>query len=99
MTSLTVNEGNFDLAFQELNKMQLRPFLMRIWGQPANDNEVKEGNVPQNEEQSEVQKYQPGDLLKNIDIPTNEEDKGQEVKEEVKEVEEEDPIYYAAGVS
>ena len=33
VTALTAHDGNLDLAFQELNKLQLRPFLMRIWGQ------------------------------------------------------------------
>ena len=34
---LTAHEGNVDAAFQELNKAQLKPFLMRIWGQTEND--------------------------------------------------------------
>ena len=34
INALTSNEGNFDAAFQELNKLQLKPFLMKVWGQP-----------------------------------------------------------------
>ena len=34
VTALTANDGDLDAAFTELNKIQLRPFLMRIWGQP-----------------------------------------------------------------
>ena len=34
ISALTSNEGNFDAAFQELNKLQLKPFLMKVWGQP-----------------------------------------------------------------
>ena len=33
VTVLTTNQGNVEAAFQELNKVQLKPFLMRIWGQ------------------------------------------------------------------
>merc|ERR1719322_284781 len=33
VTMLTAHEGSSDAAFQELNKAQLKPFLMRIWGQ------------------------------------------------------------------
>merc|ERR1719225_157646 len=33
VTMLTAHEGNVEAAFQELNKAQLKPFLMRIWGQ------------------------------------------------------------------
>merc|ERR1719180_306133 len=33
VTMLTAHEGSSDNAFQELNKAQLKPFLMRIWGQ------------------------------------------------------------------
>merc|ERR1719499_2372123 len=36
VTMLTAHEGNVDAAFQELNKAQLKPFLMRIWGQAEN---------------------------------------------------------------
>ena len=45
---MTAHDGDLDLAFQELNKLQLRPFLMRIWGQadPASG-EVASGAAPQ----------------------------------------------------
>merc|ERR1711892_1660437 len=33
VTMLTAHEGNTDAALQELNKAQLKPFLMRIRGQ------------------------------------------------------------------
>jgi len=42
VTMLTAHEGNVDAAFQELNKAQLKPFLMRIWGQQENGNGNKE---------------------------------------------------------
>lgn len=42
VTVLTANQGNVDAAFQELNKVQLKPFLMRIWGQ-GDANEVSSG--------------------------------------------------------
>ncbi len=32
VTALTASEGDMDLAFGELNKIKMRPFLMRIWG-------------------------------------------------------------------
>uniref|UniRef100_A0A8D8RMC7 E3 ubiquitin-protein ligase RNF31 n=1 Tax=Cacopsylla melanoneura TaxID=428564 RepID=A0A8D8RMC7_9HEMI len=34
VTVLTANHGNVESAFVELNKTQLKPFLMRIWGPP-----------------------------------------------------------------
>lgn len=46
VTALTAHEGNFDLAFQELNKLQLRPFLMRIWGQGENGEVTSENPAP-----------------------------------------------------
>ena len=42
MTVLTANQGNVEAAFQELNKVQLKPFLMRIWGQ-GDSSEVSSG--------------------------------------------------------
>lgn len=42
VTVLTANQGNVEAAFQELNKVQLKPFLMRIWGQ-GDANEVSSG--------------------------------------------------------
>lgn len=40
VTSLTANHGNIDAAYLELNKSQLKPFLMRIWGPPqGSDND------------------------------------------------------------
>lgn len=44
VTSLTIHHGNVELALIELNKTQLKPFLMRIWGQGSGmDNES--GNI------------------------------------------------------
>ena len=42
VTVLTAHQGNVEAAFQELNKAQLKPFLMRIWGQPE-PGEVESG--------------------------------------------------------
>ena len=42
---LTANQGNVEAAFQELNKVQLKPFLMRIWGQ-GDSSEVASGQTP-----------------------------------------------------
>ena len=46
VTVLTANQGNVEAAFQELNKVQLKPFLMRIWGQ-GEVGEVTSGQVPE----------------------------------------------------
>ena len=42
---MTANQGNVEAAFQELNKVQLKPFLMRIWGQ-GDSSEVASGQTP-----------------------------------------------------
>jgi len=40
VTCLTAHHGNVELALIELNKTQLKPFLMKIWGPPSGvDNE------------------------------------------------------------
>lgn len=40
VTVLTANHGNLEAAYKELNKNQLKPFLMKIWGPPQGiDNE------------------------------------------------------------
>lgn len=40
VTVLTANHGNLEAAYSELNKTQLKPFLMRIWGPPqGSDND------------------------------------------------------------
>ena len=44
VTVLTTNQGNVEAAFQELNKVQLKPFLMRIWGQ-GDSSEVASGQT------------------------------------------------------
>ncbi|XP_040575747.1 uncharacterized protein [Lepeophtheirus salmonis] len=53
VTMLTSHHGNVEASYQELNKEQLKPFLMRIWGQ-GEVGEVSSGNVPalNNEEES-----------------------------------------------
>ena len=38
-----------EAAFQELNKVQLKPFLMRIWGQ-GEVGEVTSGQVPEEQQ-------------------------------------------------
>ena len=50
---LTAHEGNVDAAFQELNKAQLKPFLMRIWGQ-AEPAEVGSGGASNADETSTI---------------------------------------------
>lgn len=41
LTVLTANHGDIEAAYHELNKTQLKPFLMRIWGPPVGtDNEA-----------------------------------------------------------
>ncbi|KAL3282322.1 hypothetical protein HHI36_005509 [Cryptolaemus montrouzieri] len=35
VTVLTANHGDLEAAYNELNKTQLKPFLMRIWGPPV----------------------------------------------------------------
>jgi E3 ubiquitin-protein ligase RNF31 len=51
VTSLTAHHGNLELALVELNKSQLKPFLMRIWGPPAGaDNESGNAIGPQSME-------------------------------------------------
>ncbi|KAH8294561.1 hypothetical protein KR044_004107 [Drosophila immigrans] len=40
VNALTAHQGNFDQALLELNRTQLKPFLLRIWGSPNGmDNE------------------------------------------------------------
>jgi len=34
VTVLTANSGDLEAAYMELNKSQLKPFLMKIWGPP-----------------------------------------------------------------
>lgn len=43
VTSLTAHHGNMELAFIELNKTQLKPFLMKIWG-PGGGVDNESGN-------------------------------------------------------
>lgn len=44
ITSLTAHHGNLELAIIDLNKTQIKPFLMRIYG-PANGHDNDSGNV------------------------------------------------------
>ena len=53
VTMLTAHEGNTDAALQELNKAQLKPFLMRIWGQ-AEPAEVTSGAAGTADETSTI---------------------------------------------
>ena len=57
VTVLTAHQGNVEAAFQELNKAQLKPFLMRIWGQA---------------EPSDVESGQDVAVAADASIPTNE---------------------------
>ncbi len=84
------------MAFSELNKIQLRPFLMRIWGQAegaeaageataataaaatttegatATEEEAKVGGPDEaaaSGAAASTKDFQPGDLLKGINIP------------------------------
>lgn len=51
VTMLTAHEGSSEAAFQELNKAQLKPFLMRIWGQAeAGEGAVGSGAGDQEED-------------------------------------------------
>jgi hypothetical protein len=42
VTALTTHHGNLDTAFQEMNKLQLQPFLQQVWKQPDME---KEGGI------------------------------------------------------
>ena len=53
VTMLTAHEGNVEAAFQELNKAQLKPFLMRIWGQ-AEPGEVASGAASNTDDTSTI---------------------------------------------
>lgn len=44
MTALTANHGDVEAAYSDLNKSELKPFLMRIWG-PAVGFENESGNM------------------------------------------------------
>ncbi|CAO1405758.1 unnamed protein product [Diamesa serratosioi] len=60
ITSLTAHHGNMELALIELNKTQLKPFLMKIWGPPSgNDNESGNFMVQKEANQSDpdIQDY------------------------------------------
>lgn len=54
VTSLTAHHGQLELALVELNKMQLKPFLMKIWGPPSGA-ENESGNWVQSNEGSSVE--------------------------------------------
>merc|ERR1719507_1527132 len=58
VTMLTAHEGNVEAAFQELNKAQLKPFLMRIWGQ-AEPAEVENLGKPQSETNNLSKSHNP----------------------------------------
>lgn len=55
VTSLTAHHGSVEMALTELSKMQLKPFLMRVWGPPSGvDNESGnffiDENIPKDNE-------------------------------------------------
>ncbi|XP_043203394.1 serine/arginine repetitive matrix protein 2-like [Amphibalanus amphitrite] len=45
ITALTANHGSVEAAYLDLNRTQLKPFLMRLWGPPQGV-EVNEGAPP-----------------------------------------------------
>ena len=57
MTVLTAHQGNTEAAFQELNKVQLKPFLMRIWGQGDS------GEVTSGQQQPLLHSHSPGPII------------------------------------
>ncbi len=97
LLTVQVSEGDLELAYSELNKIHLRPFLTRIWGQQAEGAAevaggatattagavMAEGGISPNSEETKVDSgsttaagssgptkdFQPGDLLKGINIP------------------------------
>lgn len=79
VTMLTAHEGNVDAAFQELNKAQLKPFLLRIWGQQQQqEEEGGEGEDPSADQQ----------LINNREGSTTEGEAFEDADEEEKELEE-----------
>ena len=60
VTVLTAHQGNVEAAFQELNKAQLKPFLMRIWGQ-AEPGEVESGQDVSAEDLIEIPPNEKGE--------------------------------------
>lgn len=59
VTSLTAHHGNMELALIELNKTQLKPFLMKIWGPPSGvDNES--GNFMMERDSYRMGEYMTG---------------------------------------
>lgn len=46
LTALTANHGNLEAAYVELSKAQLKPFLMRIWGDTGNQEATEDAQQP-----------------------------------------------------
>lgn len=70
VTSLTAHHGNMELALIELNKTQLKPFLLKIWGPPAGaDNDS--GNFMLTNEAMSIHKQRIGELLNRINFSTH----------------------------
>ncbi|KAL1458200.1 hypothetical protein WDU94_008367 [Cyamophila willieti] len=66
VTVLTANHGNVESAFVELNKTQLKPFLMRIWGPPQGlDNDCGDVSRLQPEEDIATQVNANGEVGSN----------------------------------
>merc|ERR1719474_111654 len=57
VTMLTAHNGNVEAAFQELNKAQLKPFLLRIWGQ--GEQQIEGAHQP-NQEKDQLIDASPG---------------------------------------
>ncbi|XP_059093166.1 uncharacterized protein LOC131888343 isoform X2 [Tigriopus californicus] len=107
LNALTAHNGDFEDSCQELNKLQLRPFLMRIWGQPE-PAEVTSGAVPSGQAHGAntlthltdgTVPYTPGSILKNVNVPETENEAAKEEEETVEDVvvEEANPEEYAKG--
>lgn len=43
--ALEDNQGNVEAALTQLNKAQLKPFLMRIWGPPSREDDNDDANL------------------------------------------------------
>ena len=43
--ALEENQGNVEAALTQLNKAQLKPFLMRIWGPPSREDDNDDANL------------------------------------------------------
>merc|ERR1719367_351944 len=68
VTVLTAHQGNTEAAFQELNKVQLKPFLMRIWGQGDS------GEVTSGQQQPLLHSHSPDPPISAVAVTTSKTD-------------------------